>query len=118
MLSLILACIGVYGVTAHNAGLRVKEIGVRIALGADRGEVLALVLRGALALVAFGILVGTPISFAAGRFLGKELYGLNPYNALVILGAVAALGLAAVVASLIPAARASRISPVEALRTE
>jgi ABC-type antimicrobial peptide transport system permease subunit len=118
ILSLVLACVGVYGVTAYNAGLRVSEIGVRMVLGADRGQVLFLVLRGAFGLVALGVLVGTPLTLAAGRFLGNQLYGSNPYNAMVILGAVAALGLSSVFASLIPAIRASRISPLEALRTE
>jgi predicted permease len=116
VLSLVIASIGLYGVTAYNAGRRVSEIGVRMALGADRRDVVALVLRGAFVLIIFGLLVGLPLAFAAGRFLGNQLYGMNPYNPEVILVAVAALGLSALTASLIPALRASVISPMEALR--
>ena len=118
ILSLVLASIGLYGVTAYNAGRRTGEIGVRMALGADRGHIVRLVLGGAFGLILFGLFVGLPLSLVAGRFLGNQLYGLSPYNAVVTVVAVAALGIAALVASLIPALRASGISPVEALRTE
>jgi predicted permease len=118
ILSLVLASIGLYGVTAYNAGRRSNEIGVRMALGADRGDVVALVLRGAFALTGFGLLLGLPLAAAAGRFLGNQLYGMNPYDPAVISVAVAALGLSALSASLIPALRASSISPLEALRVE
>jgi ABC-type antimicrobial peptide transport system permease subunit len=118
ILSLVLASIGMYGVTAYNAGRRTSEIGVRMALGANRGDILALVLRGAFALIAFGLIVGVPLTFAAGRFLGNQLYGMNPYDPVVILIAILALGVSALVASLIPALRASSISPLEALRAE
>jgi ABC-type antimicrobial peptide transport system permease subunit len=105
-------------VTAYNAGRRSNEIGVRMALGDDRGDVVALVLRGAFALSGFGLLLGLPLAVAAERFLGNQLYGMNPYDLAVILTAVAALGFSAVSASLIPALRASSISPLEALRIE
>ena len=118
VLSLVLASIGLYGVTAYNAGRRVSEIGVRMALGANRSQVVALVLRGAFALILLGLLIGLPLTFAAGRFLGNQLYGMNPYNPAVTLGAVVTLGLSALTASLIPALRASLISPQEALRGE
>jgi ABC-type antimicrobial peptide transport system permease subunit len=118
VLSLVLASIGLYGVTAYNTSCRVNEIGVRMALGADRGNVVALVLRGAFALILFGLLVGLPLTFAVGRFLGHQLYGMNPYNPGVTLVAMVALGLSALAASLIPAFRASFISPLEALRAE
>jgi predicted permease len=117
-LSLILASIGLYGVTAYNAGRRTNEIGVRMALGAGRGQVIGLVLRGALGLIAIGLLAGLPLAMAAGRFLGNQLYGMNPYNPAVIAVAVAALGLASLFASVIPARRASLASPSEALRAE
>ena len=106
-----MASIGLYGVTAYNAGRRVSEIGVRMALGANRGDVVRLVLRGAFGLILFGLLIGLPLTFAAGRFLGNQLYGMNPYNPVVILAAVGALGLSAMVASFVPAFRASSISP-------
>lgn len=117
-LSLLLASIGLYGVTAYNAGCRTSEIGVRIALGANRSHVIGLVMRGAFALIALGLIVGLPLTFGAGRFLSNQLYGINPYNPVVTLMAVVTLGLSALIASLIPAFRASLISPLEALRTE
>jgi predicted permease len=118
ILSLLLACIGTYGVTAYNAGCRTTEIGVRMALGANRSDAVALILRGALRLSFCGLIVGMPLAFAAGRFLGSQLYGVNPFSPWVASVAVAALGLSALAASLVPALRASRISPVEALRGE
>jgi ABC-type antimicrobial peptide transport system permease subunit len=89
-----------------------------MALGASRGNVVALVLRDAFALIALGLLLGVPLSAVAARFLGHQLYGLNPYNPAVITVAVAALGFSALIASLVPAFRASSISPVQALRSE
>ena len=118
LLSLILASIGLYGVTAYNAGQRTGEIGVRMALGADRGQVVRLVLRGAVGLVAVGLLIGLPLTLAAGRFLGAQLYGFSPYDPWVTLLAALALGFTALVASFVPAFRASLISPVDALRAE
>jgi len=118
ILSLVLASIGLYGVTAYNAGRRTNEIGVRMALGADRGNVVALVLRGAFGLVVFGLIAGLPLTVAAGRFLGNQLYGMSPYDPVVTLIAIAALGLSALIAAFIPAFRASLISPLEALRSE
>lgn len=118
ILSLVLASIGLYGVTAYNAGRRVNEVGVRMALGANRGDVVRLVLGGAFGLVAAGLLIGLPLAFAAGRFLGSQLYGTNPYDPVVTVGAVLALGISALGAALLPALRASAISPMEALRTE
>jgi predicted permease len=118
ILSLVLASIGIYGVTAYNAGRRVSEIGVRMALGAHRGDVIRLVLRGTLGLIVIGLSIGLPLAFVTGRFLASQLYGMNPNNPAVILSAVAALALPALAAALIPALRASRISPLDALRTE
>ena len=118
ILSLLLACIGMYGVTAYNAGCRTTEIGVRMALGANRSDAIALILRGAFSLIACGVIVGLPLAFAAGRFLGNLLYGVNPFSPSVTSLAVGALGLSALVASLVPALRTSRISPIEALRAE
>ncbi len=118
VLSLVLASIGLYGVTAYNAGLRVGEIGVRMALGADRGQIIILVVRGALMLIVMGLIIGIPLTFAAGKFLGSQLYGMNPYNPAVTLVAVLVLGLSATLASLIPALRASLVSPLDALRVE
>ena len=117
-LSLVLSCVGLYGVTAYNAGRRTSEIGLRMAMGAHRGDVATLVLRGAFGLILLGLLIGLPLTFAVGRFLGSQLYGTNPYNPVVTLVALTSLGLSAFIASLIPALRASLISPLEALRVE
>jgi ABC-type antimicrobial peptide transport system permease subunit len=89
-----------------------------MALGANRGQVVALVLRGAFGLVVFGLLAGLPLMLAADRFLGSQLYGMNPYNVEFTFAAGLALGLSALAASLLPALRASLISPIRALRAE
>jgi predicted permease len=117
-LSLILASIGLYGVTAYNASRRANEIGVRMALGAGRGQVVGLILSGAARLIVLGLILGLPLTFAVGRFLGSQLYGVNPHNLAVTSLAVVTLGLSALAASLIPALGASSISPVDALRSE
>ena len=117
ILSMILASIGLYGVTAFNASRRVSEIGVRVALGAGPRDIVGLMLRGAFGLVLGGLALGLPLTFAVGRFLGAS-YGANPYDPIVTLGAIATLGLSALAASLIPALRASAISPLDALRAE
>jgi ABC-type antimicrobial peptide transport system permease subunit len=85
-LSLVLASIGLYGVTAHNAARRTNEIGIRMALGASRGHVIQLVLRGAFSLILFGLLMGLPLTFAVGRLLGSQLYGTSQYNPAVTGG--------------------------------
>jgi predicted permease len=118
MLSLVLASIGLYGVTAYNAGRRTNEIGVRMALGASRGNVVRLVLRGAFVLILIGLGLGLPLTFVAGQLLRAQLYGMGPYNLVVIAVSVIVLGFAALVASVIPALRASGISPAGALRVE
>ena len=118
VLSLVLSCIGIYGVVALSAGNRAGEIGVRIALGAKRGDIIRLVLRGAFALILIGMLLGAPLAFAADRFLGNQLYGMDPYRPLVTLIAMLPLGVSGLVAAFVPAFRATLISPFEALRAE
>jgi ABC-type antimicrobial peptide transport system permease subunit len=105
-------------VTAYNAERRINEIGLRMALGADRGHIVRQVLRGAFALIVFGLVIGLPLAFGAPRFLENQLCGINPYNPVVTLAAVLALTLSALTASFIPALRASLISPLDALRVE
>jgi predicted permease len=118
VLSLMLASIGLYGVIAYNAGRRVSEVGVRIALGATRGDVIRLILRGAFGLILAGLSIGLPLTFGAGRLLGSQLYGVNPYSPAVTIAAVVALALSALLASIVPAIRASLIPPLDALRSE
>ncbi|MSV28741.1 MAG: FtsX-like permease family protein [Bryobacterales bacterium] len=89
-----------------------------MALGADRGSVLALILRGVLVLTSFGLLLGVPLTLAAGRFAGSQLFGVNQYDPVVIATAIPALGSSVLIASLIPSFRASTISPLDALRAE
>jgi predicted permease len=118
LLSLVLASIGLYGVTAFNAGRRIHEIGVRLALGATRGQVARLVVRGAFRLILFGLITGLPLTYVVGLFLGAQLYGTDPFNPVVVLAAALALAVSAAFASCMPALRASLTSPVEALRVE
>jgi ABC-type antimicrobial peptide transport system permease subunit len=118
VLSLVLASVGLYGVTAYNVGRRTNEIGVRMALGASRGAIIRLVLRGAFLLIAFGLILGIPLSLATSRVLTSQLYGLNPFDPILLATAVLLLGLFALIATLAPALRASAVSPSQALRTE
>jgi predicted permease len=118
ILSLLLAYIGLYGVTAYNAGCRTSEIGVRMALGASRANIVRLVLKGSFALIFWSVGIGLPLTLAASRFLAGQLYGANPYDPVVISAAVSALVFSVLVASLVPAFRASLVAPVVALRAE
>jgi ABC-type antimicrobial peptide transport system permease subunit len=118
ILALVLASIGIYGMTAYSVSSRMNEIGVRVALGADRGDILAVILRGSFLLIVFGLLLGVPLALGTGRFLGKQLYGLNQYDPVIFSAAGLTLALSALVAAFVPAYRGSSISPMQALRTE
>jgi putative ABC transport system permease protein len=118
LLALILACVGLYGVTSYSVARRTGEIGIRMALGADRGNVLKLVLRGALMQLSIGLAIGIPVALASGRLLASQLYGVKSYNLLIVLLAAGVLAVCALLAGFIPAHRAASIEPVEALRTE
>jgi predicted permease len=118
ILALVLAAVGLYGVTAYTVERRTSEIGVRMALGADRGNVVRLVLRGAFRQVLIGLILGIPISIACGHLMAAQLYQVKSWDPLVLAGSIAALGFCALVASVIPAQRAASINPVQALRTE
>ena len=118
ILSLVLASIGLYGITSYNVERQRGEIGVRMALGASQSDVVRLVLRGGFLLIAFGLILGIPLSLATSQVLSSQLYGLSPYDAVPIAIAVAVLGFFGLVATLVPAQRASSIPPAEALRSE
>ena len=118
LLALILASIGLYGVTAYAVAQRTGEIGLRMALGADRTDVLQMVLKGAFLLMAVGLVVGLFATVLVGRFMSSQLFGVKAYDPLILLITVIVLALAALIASLIPAQRAASIEPMQALRTE
>ena len=118
VVALLLALLGIYGVTAFSVTQRTREIGVRVALGAQRSHVLGLVLRQGVVLAAIGVTLGALAAFGATRLIGNLLYGVPPTDAIAFGGAAVLLAFAALVASWIPARRASRVDPVIALRSE
>jgi len=118
IVALLLAAVGLYGVTAYIVAQRTNEIGIRMALGADRGKVVDLVLRSAFKRVAAGLILGLPLAVGAGRLISAQLYGVSFWDPLALAVAGAALALCAFVAALIPAGRAASISPMSALRAE
>jgi predicted permease len=118
ILALILAAVGLYGVTAYTVERRTNEIGVRMALGANRGNVIRLVLRGAFLQVLLGLLIGVPASIGCSRLIATQLYQVQGWDPLVLGVSIIALGVCALFASIIPAQRAASIDPVNALRTE
>ena len=117
-LALILACLGLYGLTAYSVARRTNEIGIRMALGADRRNVLGLVLRSALAQVGLGLAIGIPASLAGGFLLASQLYQVKSYDPLILGAAALILAGAAILAASVPARRASRVDPIVALRHE
>ena len=117
-LALILASVGLYGITAYSVARRTSEIGVRTALGATRAQVVRLILGGALAQAGIGIAVGIPAALAAGRLLAGQLFGVKASDPVILSAAAIMLGACAAVAGVIPAARASSVDPVRALRVD
>jgi predicted permease len=117
-LAAIIAMIGLYGVMSYSVARRRNEIGIRLALGADRRDVVRMIMREAVVLLAAGLLVGTLSALAAARSARALLFGLQPYDPATIVTAIAALSIVAAGASYLPALRASRLEPTEALRDE
>jgi predicted permease len=118
LLALILACVGLYGVTSYSVARRTGEIGIRMALGADRTNVIWLVLRGALLQLGVGLAVGIPVTLGGGGLMSSQLYGVKSYDPAILGLAAVVLTACALVAGFIPARRAASIDPVQALRTE
>jgi predicted permease len=118
ILALILAAVGLYGVTAYSVERRTSEIGVRMAMGANRGNVVGLVLRGAFLQIVIGLAIGIPLSIGCAKLIAAQLYHVKGWDPLVLVGSIFALGLSALIASIIPARRAASINPVQALRTD
>jgi predicted permease len=117
-LALLLAAIGLYGTLAHAVARRTREIGVRLALGAQRATVLRMVISDALRLAMWGLLIGAPLALAAGFALRSFLFGVEPHDVAALSGACIVLSLVAALAAYVPARKASRVSPIEALRCE
>jgi len=118
MLALILACVGLYGVTAYVVTRRTNEIGIRMALGADRRKVLGLVLRSALLQVGIGLALGIPVALATGLGLASQLYRVKSYDPAILILAAVTLASCALLAAFVPARRATKIDPLRALRYE
>ena len=117
-IALLLASVGLYGVTAYRVARRTNEVGLRMALGANRTDIVSLMLRGAFSQVGIGLLIGIPLSFLAKHWLAHQLFGISAFDPLSLIIALATLGLCALIASLLPAGRAAAIEPMQALRTE
>ncbi|HEY2106544.1 MAG TPA: FtsX-like permease family protein, partial [Candidatus Binataceae bacterium] len=118
VLALLLAAVGLYGVTAHTVAGRTGEIGVRMALGATRPSVIGMILRGVFAQVAWGVAIGVPAALAGGRILADQLFGVRSSDPATMAAVTLALAAAALLAGFLPALRASSIDPVRALRSE
>jgi ABC-type antimicrobial peptide transport system permease subunit len=118
LLALVLASVGLYGVTAYSVERRTSEIGIRMALGADRLNVLRLVLRGAFLQMGIGLAIGIPATILGGRAMATQLFGVKPYDPNILLPTTAVLSFAALVAAVVPARRAATLDPMRALRTE
>jgi len=117
-LALLLATVGLYGVTAYSVVQRTPEIGIRMALGAERGGVIGMVLRGAMIQAALGLAIGVPVALSCVRFVKSQLYEITTADFSVMASAIGILALAAFIAGIIPARRAASIDPVRALRMD
>jgi predicted permease len=118
LLALLLAAIGLYGVTAYTVVRRTAEIGIRMALGAERGRVIAMVMRGAMLQALAGLAIGAPVAMLCVRYVKSQLFEITSVNLTVMTGAIVTLSVAAAIAGIIPARRAASIDPVKALRIE
>ncbi len=118
LFALLVACIGLHGITAYSAARRTSEIGVRIAFGASRASVLWMVLRQVVVMTGVGLALGVPLAVAGSRVVRSMLFGIEPGDPATIAGAIAVMAVVALVAGWLPARRASRMDPLAALRYE
>jgi ABC-type antimicrobial peptide transport system permease subunit len=118
IVALLLAVVGLYGVLSHLVAQRVRELGIRMALGATRADVLVLVVREGMSMTALGLAGGVVSALWVSTFLASVLFGVTPHDPLTLSGAAAALCVTSLVAVVIPAVRAARTDPVVAIRQE
>jgi ABC-type antimicrobial peptide transport system permease subunit len=118
LLAVFLACIGLYGLMSYMVARRTSEIGVRMALGAGRRNVLWMVMKEVLTLTGIGLVVGIPVALAGDRLIASMLFGLKPTDPLAMGGAVVLMLVVAALAGYLPARQAAHVNPMEALRYE
>lgn len=118
LLGLLLSCVGLYGIMAHAVVRRTNEIGIRMALGAERRNIIWMVLKESLLLIAIGLIIGIPAAWAAAHLISSQLFGLKPSDPVTLLMAALLLTVVAALAGYLPARRASRVNPLVALRYE
>jgi len=118
LLAVVLVATGLYGTLSYRVNRRTAEIGVRMAMGAGRFQVVWMILRDSLSLTAIGIVAGIPLAMFVGRALTSSLYGIKPLDSITYTLAVAGVTLIALLASAVPASRAASVDPLKALRTE
>ena len=118
ILAAVVFCIGLFGVTSYLVSQRTRELGIRVALGARRGDISRTVLKSSLAVVSIGVVIGVAAAIGAGRLLASLLFGVPPYDGLILSIAALALVSTGFLANWLPARRASRVDPMVSLRTD
>jgi putative ABC transport system permease protein len=118
VVALVLACVGIYGVISYSVTLRTREIGIRMALGAQRGDVLWMVIGQAIALAAIGVALGLSASYALTSLMTALLFGVKPTDPMIFVATAAILSTTALIAAYLPARRATKVDPLVALRYE
>ena len=118
VVALILACVGIYGVISYSVSLRTREIGIRMALGAQRGDVLRMVIGQAIVLATIGVVLGLSASYALTSLMTTLLFGVKPTDPATFVVTAAILSITALIAAYLPARRATKVDPLVALRCE